>query len=102
MNGCATKLDGDFWIENAYSGLERFKGFILVRKDTKYAGFDTKANACRNVFLCWLEPGVALGLDGRTDGRRAGGQAERSKIRLRQRSNKWGQRVEEGGGSKNE
>ena len=66
MNGCATKLDGNFWIENAYSGLERFEGVILVRKDTKYAGFDTKANACRNVFLCGLEPGVALGLDGRS------------------------------------
>lgn len=73
MNGCTTKLDGDFWIENAYSGLERFKGVILVRKDTKYAGFDTKANACRNVFLCGLEPGVALGLHGRRGQKRFGG-----------------------------
>ena len=105
MNGCATKLDGDFWIENAYSGLERGEGVILVREDTKYAGFDTKANACRNVFLCGLEPGVALGLDGRTDGRTGvgvgGGWAKRS-IYVWQQNNKWGQRVEDGGGSENE
>ena len=64
MDGCATNFDGDFWIENAYSGLEGFKGSIFVREDTKYAGFNTEANACKNVFLCGLEPGVALGLDG--------------------------------------
>jgi len=62
MDGCTTELDGDCWIENAHSGLEGFKGVILIREDTKYAGFDTKTNACRNVFLCGLEPGVALGL----------------------------------------
>jgi hypothetical protein len=64
MNGSAADFDGDFWIENAYSGLEGFKSVVLVRKETKDAGFDTKANACRNIFLCRLEPGVALSLDG--------------------------------------
>jgi len=66
VDGCAADLDGDFWIENAYSGLERFKGVISVGKDPKYTGFSTKANTCRNIFLCGLEPGVALRLH--TDG----------------------------------
>lgn len=65
MDGCATNLDGDFWIENTYSGLEGFKGRISVREDTKYAGFNTQANACKTIFLCRLEPGVALSLHGR-------------------------------------
>ena len=69
MNGCATNLDGDFWIENSYSGLEGFKGHIFVREDTKYARFDTEANACKNIVLCGLEPGVALSLHGTGSGR---------------------------------
>ena len=62
MDGSASNLDGSFWIENADSSLERHKGVIFVGEDTKNAGFDTKANACRNVFFCGLEPGVALSL----------------------------------------
>jgi hypothetical protein len=65
MHGCATDLDGDFWIENAYSGLKWFKGTIFIGEHTKYAGFNTKANARRNVFLSGLEPGVTLSLHGR-------------------------------------